>query len=260
MESKPERLTLISLNIERDRHLESRVIPFLRERQPDVICLQEVFGVDFKRLVDVLGMRGSHVPMMRQPTARAERCGKWFESGLGVLSRPPNSRMRIEPYFGRPAEPVRMLRGEEKDGVWIWDQAAVKKMLLWTRVQKENTAFTIATTHFTWSAEGKADENQRRDSVQLLKVLSGFEDVVLCGDMNAPRGGEIFSRFVAQYRDHIPPKYTTSIDGELHRAGQLNIMVDGLFSTPRYEISDVELVSGLSDHCAITATVCRNVE
>jgi hypothetical protein len=34
-------------------------------------------------------------------------------------------------------------------------------------------------------------------------------------------------------------------------------MVDGLFSTPGYLVSDVELHSGVSDHMAITANVAK---
>jgi hypothetical protein len=47
----------------------------------------------------------------------------------------------------------------------------------------------------------------------------------------------------------------TSIDPKLHRAGALQLMVDGLFTTPGYEASDVMLHTGVSDHCAITARI-----
>ena len=60
-----------------------------------------------------------------------------------------------------------------------------------------------------------------------------------------------------RFKDNIPLRYTTSIDPNLHRAGALELMVDGLFSTPGYVVSDVALHSGVSDHCAITCAISR---
>ena len=79
--------------------------------------------------------------------------------------------------------------------------------------------------------------------------------LVLCGDFNAPRGGEIFTRLATQSRDNVPSHYVTSIDPKLHRAGPLQLMVDGLFSTDGYRLSEVVLHNGVSDHCTITAVV-----
>ena len=81
---------------------------------------------------------------------------------------------------------------------------------------------------------------------------------MLCGDFNAPRGGEIFGLLAQKYKDNVPQKYTTSIDGILHRAGPLPFMVDGLFSTPGYTVSHVEMVCGISDHCALIANVASS--
>lgn len=79
---------------------------------------------------------------------------------------------------------------------------------------------------------------------------------MLAGDFNAPRGGESFSAIAARYRDNIPPNYQTSIYAPLHRSGQdLELMVDGLFTTPGYRAENVELTSGMSDHYAIVADI-----
>ncbi len=57
------------------------------------------------------------------------------------------------------------------------------------------------------------------------------------------------------YTDNIPSCYTTSIDPHLHRAGALDLLVDVLFTTPKYRASDVRLVSGLSDHMAVAGNI-----
>ena len=91
---------------------------------------------------------------------------------------------------------------------------------------------------------------------------------MLCGDFNAPRmyegkPGEIFAMLAAKFKDNIPAIYETSIDVSLHRNGKTNAqelsdkMVDGLFTTPAYEASDVVLHPDISDHYAISATITR---
>ncbi len=90
-----------------------------------------------------------------------------------------------------------------------------------------------------------------------MGLLDAEEGFVLCGDFNAPRGGEIFSELAARYRDNIPAQYTTSIDASLHRAGDLQLMVDGIFTTPEYQASSVLLHSGVSDHYAVTADITK---
>src|SRR3990167_563057 len=47
-------LKLISLNIERSKHL-GTVLSFLEKQQPDVVCLQEVVENDVTRFAAVLG-------------------------------------------------------------------------------------------------------------------------------------------------------------------------------------------------------------
>jgi endonuclease/exonuclease/phosphatase family metal-dependent hydrolase len=127
--------------------------------------------------------------------------------------------------------------------------------MLSCEIEKEGETFRVATTHFTWTPDGSADDYQRADVKKLLAILGGMGEFVLTGDFNAPRGGEIFGTLAEKYKDNVPSHYTTSIDGALHRAGPLELMVDGIFSTPGYAVSDVELVAGVSDHKAIVATV-----
>ena len=67
----------------------------------------------------------------------------------------------------------------------------------------------------------------------------------------------------AKYKDNVPVQYKTSIDVALHRLGKerpeefADKMVDGIFSTPLYEVKNVEMKGGVSDHCALVATVTK---
>jgi endonuclease/exonuclease/phosphatase family metal-dependent hydrolase len=90
----------------------------------------------------------------------------------------------------------------------------------------------------------------------LLALLAKTPELILCGDFNAPRGGEIFKMLADKYKDNIPPEYDSSLDTELHRIGKIKkLMVDGLFTTSAYIVSDVKLSEGVSDHKAVTAII-----
>src|SRR3569623_473248 len=112
-------------------------------------------------------------------------------------------------------------------------------MLAMADIERDGEMFRIATTHFPVTAHGEATDFQREDMKNLLSLLEKEGEFVLTGDFNAPRGGEIFAELASRYKDNIPPTITTSIDGMLHRAGQLPHMVDGIFSTPGYLVSNV---------------------
>lgn len=89
----------------------------------------------------------------------------------------------------------------------------------------------------------------------LLKFLSEIPEFILCGDFNAPRGGIIFDTIASKYKDNIPSEINTTIDKNLHKAGDLKLVVDGLFTTPSYQITSIKIIDSLSDHCAILANI-----
>ncbi|MBI1956908.1 MAG: endonuclease/exonuclease/phosphatase family protein [Candidatus Niyogibacteria bacterium] len=251
MDPKTSSLSLISLNVEGDKHWE-RIIPFFERESPDVLCLQEVFEPDYMMLCRRFAMHGIFRPVALRRSRYGEQ-GGLMPWGVCILARPPIVSSGGRYYFGDEGAPLWHFEKAEKPEINV---NRMKKVFLWLTVD----CFTIGTTHFTWSAHGAASDNQRRDAEALLRAIERTPGIIAgiawCGDLNAPRGGEIFAKFAQKYRDHIPPRYTTSIDGALHRAGALErMMVDGLFSTPHYEVSDVALVGGLSDHMAIQATI-----
>jgi hypothetical protein len=57
------------------------------------------------------------------------------------------------------------------------------------------------------------------------------------------------------YKDNVPKEVDSTIDPVLHRAKDIRYMVDGVFSTPAYKVSEVEVREGVSDHKAILAQV-----
>ncbi|HEY7086012.1 MAG TPA: endonuclease/exonuclease/phosphatase family protein [Hyphomicrobiaceae bacterium] len=239
-------LVLACINIERSKHL-SRVVPFLRRHAADVTCLQEVVADD----VDLLGELAGYphrffIPMCRFPDPGGARA-----IGLAILSQRPFASSEVIGYAGggtgrdvldRSSEEARFRTNRYSVGL--------------VAIDCNGLSFTIATTHFPWSDHARTLDFQRTACDRLLELLDD-RSLILCGDFNAPRGKEIFGRLAARWTDHVPATHTTSLDPVLHRAGSLQLMVDGVFSTPDYDVSGVTLHQGVSDHCAITAQISK---
>lgn len=243
-------ISLVSLNIERSKHLDL-VIPFLEQRAPDVICVQELLERDIPLFEATFDMQCIFGPSGFHPADEPDT--EPVMMGSAILSRLPIRMQKIEYYAGSEA----MARSDAPQEILH------HKKLITCDVDKGGAVFRIATTHFTWTPKGRPSDEQREDMRNLLGLLASAGEFVLTGDFNAPRGGEMFGELASRYTDNIPPQYATSIDIPMHYAGRLSPheladkMVDGLFTTPGYRVSDVELVSGVSDHCAIVAKVSK---
>ncbi len=242
-------IKLISVNVERSKHLD-RVIPFIGRENPDVLCVMELAERDIPKFEAVAGKCHAFAPMMMHRSDAPETEPTLIGSGVfSVLS----GTAAIEYYRGNEAHARSLPAVDVMEDI----------NLIRFDADREGEVYRIVTTHFTWTPKGQPSEQQRIDLKALFAYLDTCGEVVLCGDFNAPRGGEIFSAIAAKYADNIPPEYEGSIDVNYHRAGHLPAeqmdkkMVDGLFTTPGYLASDVHLVDGVSDHMAIVAHIVR---
>jgi len=244
-----KKLKLVSLNIEAHRHLEERVLPFLEAEKPDFISLQEVFEVDVPLIEQRLGMKGHYVPMANVTETSfhiRHALGNW---GVAQFTRLPTPTQSSFHYIGTPDRLPIFFENNEPN--------AMNRVFVWSQVEHEGQSFTLGTTHFTISKHGEWSQEQQTSLEALLKGLEQFPEIIFSGDFNAPRGGQIFSQLAERYTDNIPPEVTTSIDGQFHKAGQLELMVDGLFTSPEYQASEVKVVGGVSDHKAIVTYLSK---
>lgn len=237
-----ETLSLVVVNIEASQHL-PEVIAFLKATKPDAVLMQEVFRPDLPLLSQHLEMEGRFVPMCKkQYSPQAD----WQDWGLAILARPPILDFE-RTYIGGVSEGIPKFNTAAMDDV--------RKAVARVRVDHTGGRFDLLNTHFTWTPDGQTTPLQLQDLTRLQGVLGRYEEFVLGGDFNAPRGGYIWNELARLYRDNIPSEVTTTIDGDNHRAGPLQLVVDGLFTTQRYRADRVEVVNGISDHCAITAEI-----
>ena len=238
----PPSLSLITLNVERGKHL-GLVLPFLERERPDVCCIQELREPDIPRFEEALG-----APCVYEPLVYHDLEDEGTMNGIGIFSRHPMASSGTKYIFGEGRSPVRYENGK---------QETFNRAVLYADVEKEDTTFRVGTVHFTWSPDGKPNDEQRRDLTKLMGIIDELDELVLVGDFNAPRGGEIFSKLATRMKDNVPPIYESSIDPDLHRKKGLIHMVDGIFSTPAYAVSDVRMVCALSDHCSLSGTITR---
>jgi len=236
-------ISVISLNIEHAKHLDL-IEPFLERENPEVFCVQELLEQNIPFFEKIAGKLVCFAPM-------AAHSGKVDPAavgvmGVGIFSRLPAISRGIEYYFGNQNDIINF----ESNGLGIMNRA-----LIYCDVEKGGKTFRIGTTHFTWTPDGYPSDSQRRDLRAFLGILEKAGEIVFTGDFNAARGREIFDEIARRYKDNVPDKYTNSIDNTFHRSENLELMIDGFFSTPAYKVSDVEMVCGLSDHCAIKARI-----
>lgn len=237
-------LKLVTINIEGNRHLARwpRIVP---EEQPDVVCMQEVFEKDLPYIEEKLQMKGSFFPMMniaQENKYGISPAGLW---GVGLFTNLTHSPIQGEYYSGTNKVKIFVLPND------------ASRVLVSSTVEKDGEQFTVATTHFTWSGKGETTAEQLADFSQLKQIVEKKNEVILCGDFNAPRGRELFSKFTEILHDNLPADVTTTLDETLHYAGKLDLVVDTIFTSPQYRAEKVHTIAGVSDHMAVAGEISR---
>lgn len=244
---------LVTVNIEGDRHLD-RVQNFIAEQNPDIICCQEVFESDLPVLEKTFGMKAVFCPQVKMliENPYAATKGEW---GVALFSHLPIIDTNVFHYVGTPDFlPIfRPNSGSEDDDVVNNNTNRVG--IACTVQTPENKTATIVTIHFTWSVNGESSPRQLRDVANLKDILATLPPHVLCGDTNSPRGKKTFKILSQGYIDHLPSSVTSTLDPELHRVGHKQLAVDALLAHSVYEVSNVHVHTGVSDHKAISADI-----
>jgi endonuclease/exonuclease/phosphatase family metal-dependent hydrolase len=238
-------MRIISLNIEERRRL-GLVRPFFEQAQANVLCLQEIMEKDVPLFEQQLGMRAVFAPMkhLQHESGTADRKGVAIFTTGEILATEiiyysaflPGPELKIDPEL----------------------IVANHCALLFMRTRIDDALYSVATTHFMWAPGGNVAPPQLDALERLMATLDRYPDVILTGDFNCPRGKTIFDTLADRYTDNIPASVQTTIDGNFHRAGSLDLVVDGLFTSDHYTVQEVVVHDGLSDHCAVSGIVTRN--
>lgn len=244
-------MRILSLNIEGHRHRD-RIKDFFLKESFDVIFLQELFKNDvefFKDCADSTYTLFS--PMIKRQDFRGEQ--QLTKSpieimGVGVFSKLPINWSATLFYSGSITKIPFFSTNENQN---------VNHIILAIDIATKNKKLRLATTHFTWSPEGQATDLQREHLTKMLQICETFKIDFICGDFNAPRGREIFARIEEHYTDNVPKDVTTTLDKNFHRAGDLQYVVDGLFTKPPLVMTHTKVHSGISDHMGVSGELCK---
>lgn len=236
-------LSFLSLNIEADLHI-SAIEKYLSSQKPDIVALQEVYKVHAESFAKKFGYECVFAPHVNFNVQEGifKLPGEW---GICILSKPKILQSKIS-YYGE--------KGTEIPTHFL-DTLKHPRALLSIEVEEGGKQYTFATTHFTWAMPDDADRAQAKDLSQFLPLLTGLNSFVLSGDFNAPRRTQLYQKLSTEYISWIPLSVDSTLDPILFRRPGLNLVVDHLFSTPDYQITNVEVLTGLSDHCALYAVV-----
>lgn len=243
-------IKLISINAEWGKHHET-IFPFLEKERPDVLCLQEIFQDELPIYEKLTGMKGFFKPECFFPVSGENSTKKLF--GPAILTK-YDSNFDFKYIVGEENDIPNFAKPEDS----YKERNITNIVLIWGDIKAEDgSIYRIATTHFTWTPEGATTEYQMEDIRKLKNTLEEkLQNFVLVGDLNAPRGQEAFDLLAKNFKDNIPLEYDSSLDDEIHRLkGSKRYVVDGLFSTPIYSLSNVRLESGMSDHRAVVAFI-----
>jgi endonuclease/exonuclease/phosphatase family metal-dependent hydrolase len=248
-------MKLISLNIEDNKHL-TRVLPFVQNESPDVLCLQEVFEVNLEQFKN-LGYTCVFFPDTQKPLD-----GVFSNNGEAICTRGEIQNHQVYYYRNNDAPLQRFNQAEKLKSVH-----SMKNGILCADILLNGDTYRIATTHFTWGPDGTtASAEQIADMGVLLSLSQRMSPHVLCGDFNIARNSNpLYTELLAHYTDAVPLSYTSSLDANLHRLGSVpekrylfdSYMVDYVFTQPSYMAHDVRLEFGVSDHAAIVATITK---
>ncbi len=241
-------MKLISINIENNLHNEN-VIAFIKKETADVVCIQELLEEDFDMYKKELGLDGvyqvwSYLNSKKYPDLTGKK------QGVAIFAKNILESGSIF-YTGKGDNILRPF-----DEYISNEDYQKNKALVWATIHNtDGKEYKFVTAQLPVTKEGETTPYQLEVIDLFLEQLNKLGELVMCGDMNAPRGNESFTRLEKQYKDNIPLEYKTSIDQNLHKVKGIQLMVDGLFTTPSYIASNVKLVDGVSDHMAVTANI-----
>ncbi len=243
-------MKLISLNIEGNIHFGS-ILPFLKNENPDVICLQEIFESDL-HLFEALGYKSAFLPMTTK-----DESGTQQKIGVSIFSRAVQQNVHTF-YYSNEQKEVPILNRNDRENTIMHGALFVDCVV------NEKT-FVVGTTHFTWTPLGESpSKHQASDLDSYLETIQICPSHIMCGDFNIPRlKSPLYPKLIQNYTDSVPAEYSSSLDKNLHRLGAVpnalhlfeTFMVDYVFTQPPYIASDVRLEFGVSDHAAVVATI-----
>ena len=235
-------MKILCLNTNRNSPLQNQR-DLIERIIPDVICLQEMREDYFFEWLEIFESRGIFAPQWYE--YMEEEC---VNVGSAIITTWKDSDFENHYYRGN-SDSIPFFNGGNIE------QAAIPRALQTATINVGGDTYQVANLHFTWAPNGIPSQTQINDAYKVSKILEKLKQFVLCGDFNTPVGSEAFrimrsSATLAEVVD-----CDSTIDPNFHYEKNLKIVVDALLFTEPYMLNDIQLICGVSDHCALMANM-----
>ena len=178
-------MKIISLNIEKGKHFEKHK-NFLLKENPDVLCLQELPEKDIKKYQKLLGFEYIFFKPMVIFEKKFLFWKKEYKEGVAIFSHLPDFQFSFKDLFDGQSDERISIKGDVNTYNW-------RVLILETEINHKK--IHIANIHGIDTERGDiSTPKQLAFFDKLVEALKSYENLVLVGDSNAPRGYEAFAK------------------------------------------------------------------
>lgn len=212
------------------------LIAFLRQENPDVLAMQEVYDVrdptlaprfrSIAVLQDALGL--GHVAFA--PTHNEVTDGRTLPTGNAVLARFPIARQ--ESWFFDVPFQERYINTGRGDTHFPCNLQRVELDL-------DGKPFHVFNTHGIWYEHGRDNPRRLQMGQTIVDRMAGIQPAILCGDFNVNEGTETINRLGERLHNvFAADRRTTSfnVSRKPPGTGYATAVVDFIFTTPDIKI------------------------
>ena len=176
-------MKIVSLNVEYGKHFD-KTRAFLTDAKADVYCFQEMPRPHFEELGRELGYYGCYKERSKVIIDWLQHLEQPVSEGIAILSR--NPMIDCESFDLHELQREHMPERYPQVGSIIWGAQMAKTEI-------EGDEFTIFTVHLPVSSRSSEILDDQREALQkFLAVVNQYDEVVISGDINSPRGFPIY--------------------------------------------------------------------
>jgi endonuclease/exonuclease/phosphatase family metal-dependent hydrolase len=254
-----ESFKVATLNLWGGQRLDS-AIKILREEKPNVLMLQEVRKDPFmlRNIRQALDMQSMVFAPMGSYCG-PEKMGQAL-TGVAILADKELSEDKIHPLGEFNHDPKTAGR------FWPeYNDRPLNSVLLTALYPLKDGLVRVATTHGAWvpkADSGEVSVMQKLQTAMMKEYFLTYPDhpIVFGADFNRQVNTAAFCELSPLLRSVLPASVRSTID-PVHIANKegftLELAVDTICISESLVASDVRVVSGLSDHCMVVATISR---
>ncbi len=260
---------ILHLNIERNNHID-KLKNLIKENNPHIICLAEAMYKDIQKIATDFQYQFAFAPLILLKDE-----DNTDQEGSAILSKYPIleiNKHRYDDYISDTTPIVSIDDLISKNGERPKNRFEYNYTLLTASIKlNENQNITVSTTHFPitdHNSPGHKNHEMKNllniDDIEhsnvcidrLIKIIRSVNGpIIFTADLNNPRGEYIYDLLAHELIDIVPISLKSSIDPNLHRVKNLELLVDTIMVSSDFTIESFKVIEGVSDHKAFIASL-----